>query len=180
MWGDSLIRRLSAIAFLGFGIYVALTTWLQVLLEPRGVSSEQAGWLLVGLTLAGVVGRLVVPAFAFRHGKEAAAWSNGGDRRSASCVVFARGADHPRPRFCRRGCGFFLLGALPLLLELTNRRAGSAAASAVAFIWLAGNAGGIIVALLLQALLDMPSVAFIAAAVVVAAAAPLARDSALN
>lgn len=180
VWGDPVMRRLSAIAFLGFGIFVSLTTWLQVLLEDRGVSSEQAGWLLVAMTLTGVVGALVVPALAIRHGKEAAALRMVAIVGSASCVVFAVAQSPEAAILPAMACGFFLLGALPLLLELTNRRAGSAAASAAALIWLAGNAGGIVVALLLQALLDMPSVAFIVAAVVVAAAAPLARDSVLN
>ena len=46
--------------------------------------------------------------------------------------------------------GVVLLGALPVLLELTERR--TDAASGAALIWLAGNTGGIVVAVLVQAL----------------------------
>lgn len=180
VWGDPVMRRLSAIAFLGFGIFVSLTTWLQVLLEDRGVESAQAGWLLVAMTLAGVAGALVVPAVAIRRGREPAALRLVAIVGAAACAAFAF-VHSPAPAAIPAvACGFFLLGALPLLLELTDRRAGAAAASAAALIWLAGNAGGIVVALLLQALLHEPTTAFLVAAVVILAAAPLARDDALK
>lgn len=177
VWGDSLIRRLSAIAFLGFGIYVALTTWLQVLLEPRGVSSEQAGWLLVGLTLAGVVGALVVPAFAVPRGRETATLGAIAAIAAGCCLTLALVQTAAAAALPIVICGFFLIGALPLLLGLADRRAGAAAASAVAAIWLAGNAGGITVALILQLLIDEPAAAFVVAASIVGLAVPLARGT---
>lgn len=180
VWGDALIRRLSSIAFLGFGIYVALTTWLQVLLEPRGVSSGQAGWLLVGLTLAGVVGALVVPAIAVPRAREAAALAAIAAIAAGCCLLLAFAQTAAAAAAPVVICGFFLIGALPLLLELADRRAGPAGASAVALIWLAGNAGGITVALLLQTLTESPAAAFAVAALVVGLAVPLARGTVMR
>ena len=45
-----------------------------------------------------------------------------------------------------------------MILELTERR--SATSAATALIWLAGNAGGIVVAVLVQATQGHPAVAF--------------------
>ena len=43
LWGRREIRILSGLAFLGFGVFVALSTWLQTLLQPAGVSETEAG-----------------------------------------------------------------------------------------------------------------------------------------
>ena len=51
-----IVWRLAAVAFLGFGVFVALTTWLQALLEPAGISDTTAGWLLAAMVVAGVAG----------------------------------------------------------------------------------------------------------------------------
>ncbi|MGH3472493.1 MAG: MFS transporter, partial [Nocardioidaceae bacterium] len=40
---DPYLARLTGLVFLGFGIFVALTTWLQPLLHPAGVSTSEAG-----------------------------------------------------------------------------------------------------------------------------------------
>ena len=51
---SAIVWRLAAVAFLGFGVFVALTTWLQALLEPAGISDTTAGWLLATMVVAGV------------------------------------------------------------------------------------------------------------------------------
>ena len=43
VWDDRFVRTLCALAFVGFGVFIALTTWLQGLLEPFGVSDEHGG-----------------------------------------------------------------------------------------------------------------------------------------
>lgn len=71
--------------------------------------------------------------------------------------------------------GLVLLGALPVILELAERDAGGSGATATALIWLSGNAGGIVVALVVQALLDRPPLAFGVLAVVALGALPVVR-----
>lgn len=70
--------------------------------------------------------------------------------------------------------GVFLLPALPVILTLAERLAGPAAGTAGAIVWLAGNLGGLVVALIVQALVHQPLAAFLALAAVIAAGLPLA------
>jgi hypothetical protein len=70
--------------------------------------------------------------------------------------------------------GAALLPALPVVLTGVERMAGAAAGTAAAIIWLAGNLGGIVVALLVQALVDEPTAAFLSLAGVALLGLPLA------
>ena len=70
LWRRREIRILSGLAFLGFGVFVALSTWLQTLLHPAGVSETEAGALLVGMVIAGVIGCALLPAPIIRRGAE--------------------------------------------------------------------------------------------------------------
>ena len=70
--------------------------------------------------------------------------------------------------------GLFLLPALPIVLAAAERLAGSAAGTAGAIVWMAGNLGGLIVALIVQLLVHHPLTAFIAMAVMSLLGLPLA------
>ena len=70
--------------------------------------------------------------------------------------------------------GLFLLPALPIVLASAERLAGAAAGTAGAIVWMAGNLGGLIVALMVQALVDHRVAAFLAMAVVSLLGLPLA------
>jgi hypothetical protein len=69
--------------------------------------------------------------------------------------------------------GLLLLTLLPVILELSERRAGASAGTVTALLWLAGNAGGLVVALLVAVLVHHPTPAFLALALVALCAAPL-------
>jgi uncharacterized membrane protein YdcZ (DUF606 family) len=71
--------------------------------------------------------------------------------------------------------GVVLLASLPVILELTDRRAGVAAGSATALVWMAGNAGGIVVALAVQAAVDTPAAGFALMALAGLLVLPLTR-----
>jgi hypothetical protein len=70
--------------------------------------------------------------------------------------------------------GLIMLPALPVILTAAERLAGSAEGTAGAIIWMAGNLGGLVVALVVQALVDEPLAAFLAMAAVSLLAVPLA------
>ncbi|HEX4467326.1 MAG TPA: hypothetical protein VH025_09065, partial [Solirubrobacteraceae bacterium] len=70
--------------------------------------------------------------------------------------------------------GFVVLPALPVILTEAERLAGAAAGTAGALIWMMGNLGGVIVALLVGALVDSPFAAFTVMAAVSVAGIPLA------
>jgi hypothetical protein len=69
--------------------------------------------------------------------------------------------------------GLLLLTDLPVILELSERRAGASAGTVAALLWLAGNAGGLVVALLVQLLVHHPTPAFLLLAAVSLCAVPL-------
>jgi len=76
--------------------------------------------------------------------------------------------------------GALLLTALPVVLEIAERRAGDAGATATAVLWLAGNAGGLVVALIVQALIKQPAAAFAVMAAAIMLALPLTRQGRLG
>jgi predicted MFS family arabinose efflux permease len=150
------IKRLCGVAFLGFGVFVALTTWLQTLLEPAGIEDTTAGWLLAAMVLAGVVTSALAPAPLARHGAERPFLRAAAVTAAAACLLLAVAPGAALIAVIPLGVA--LLGALPVLLELTERR--TDAASGAALIWLAGNTGGIVVAVAVQAVNGHPTVAF--------------------
>ena len=108
------------------------------------------------MVLAGVVGSAVLPAPLARHHGERTFLRVAAVVAAAGCgfLALAPGA----AALAVIPLGFVLLGSLPVILELTERRSQSGAATAL--IWLAGNAGGIVVAVLVQVTQDRPGLAF--------------------
>jgi predicted MFS family arabinose efflux permease len=173
VWEDRLVRRVTGVAFLGFGIFVAITTWLQALLKPAGVSDGEAGWLLAMMVLAGVAGSAALPEQVARRGAELRFLRVAAITAAAGCALLAA---LPGARWIVIApVGVMLLASLPVILELTERRAGAAAASATALVWMAGNAGGIVVALAVQAAVNTPAVGFGLMAAVALLVLPLTR-----
>lgn len=176
VWADPLIRRLAAATFVGFGTFIALTTWLQALLEPYGVSDTTAGAMLVAMLVVGVITTSATPVLVIRRGRERAFLplvlmvAAGGTALLGLVTVTAFNA------LCVVIVGAFLVSALPVILELTERRAGTAGGSAVAIMWLAGNLGGLIVAVIVGGLLDHRLAAFLVMTAVALAGLPLARS----
>jgi hypothetical protein len=70
--------------------------------------------------------------------------------------------------------GVVLLPALPVILTAAEQLASAAAGTAGAIVWMAGNLGGLVIALLVQALVHHPLAAFIAMGVVSLCGLPLA------
>jgi predicted MFS family arabinose efflux permease len=174
LWALPSMRTLCGLVFVGFGIFVALATWLQTLLAPAGVSETAAGGLLVGMVIAGVIGCAVLPPLVARREIER------GFMRSAvlvgcvGCVALGVVPWLGGQAVVIAVMGLFLLPALPVILTATERLAGPAAGTAGAIVWMAGNLGGLVVALVVQILVHHPLVAFLAMAAVSLLGLPLA------
>jgi predicted MFS family arabinose efflux permease len=174
LWALASLRILSGLVFLGFGVFVALATWLQTLLHPEGVSEAAAGGLLVGMMIAGILGCAALPALVARRGAQRAFMRSA---VLASCLgSVALGVT---PWLGVRAAviavmGLFLLPALPIVLTAAERVAGGAAGTAGAIVWMAGNLGGLIVALMVQILIHDPVAAFLAMGAVSLLGLPLA------
>lgn len=180
VWADAYIRRLTGLVCVGFGVFVALTTWLQTLLEPADVSDTAAGYLLLAMVAAGVASCSVLPPLLARRRWE-------GHFVLTSVVVGASGlallAVLPG---LGTGLavvvvlGILLLTDLPIVLELAERRAGAAGGTASALVWLAGNAAGLVAAVLVQVLVHHPGAAFGLLAVMLLLGLPLLRSPGID
>ncbi|HET9094571.1 MAG TPA: MFS transporter [Solirubrobacteraceae bacterium] len=180
VWREPGIRRLAMISFIGFGLFVALTTWLQTLLKPDGISASTAGWVLVGAVVAGVIGSVLLPPTVIRARRDHLLFRAAGIGTCGACVLFALWSWVPAVAAAAALIGFLMLAALPVILEISERRAGPAGTSATALIWLAGNAGGIVIAILVQIVVHQPVVAFLLMAAIAAAVLRLVWHGSLS
>jgi predicted MFS family arabinose efflux permease len=174
-WGDPLIRRLCVLAIFPFGVFVAMTTFSQALLEPAGVSAGTASTILLINVVAGVIGSAVVPVLVVRHHAEAALLVASLSVTALACAALALWPGVAMGFIAITVIGFLLLPALPIVLELVERRTGEAEGTAAGLIWMAGNLGGLIVATIVGILVDHPLAAFLLMAGVALTAVPGAR-----
>jgi predicted MFS family arabinose efflux permease len=175
VWADRNVRVLSGLLFLGFGAFVALATWLQSLLHHYRISSTTAGAMLVAMVLAGALGAALLPPVVVRRNAERGVVASAVAVTVGGSVLLAFEHVAAVDAIVLVAIGALLLTLLPVLLELSERRAGASAGTVTALLWLAGNGGGIVVALLVSLLVHHPTLAFLALAAVSLCAAPLVR-----
>jgi predicted MFS family arabinose efflux permease len=180
VWTDPVLRRVAVLAFLGFGVFIALVTWLQALLEPRGVTESEAGTIITVAVAVGAVGSMVVAAVFEDRGVEVLLLRLALVAAVVGCVLLAVASGVALATVGAVLAVLALLSALPWLLSLCERRADDSVASATALLWLAGNLGGLLVAVVVGALVDYPAVAFLLMAAVALGALPLVRGRALG
>jgi len=173
LWRIPEMRTLCGLVFLGFGIFVALATWLQTLLHPDGVSDTTAGILLVGMVVAGVVGCATVAPGVSQRRIERRYMLVATVVTTAGCLTCGASSSLAVRAVALVVIGLTLLPALPIVMTAAERIAGALAGTAGAIVWLAGNLGGLIVALIVQALVHHPFPAFAALAVVALLGLPL-------
>ena len=167
VWAVPLSKTLAQLAFVGVGVFVALSTYLQPILKHDGISSTAAGLMLAGMLLAGVIGcALFPPPVARRNAARrymiyAVSWVTG------CCVLLAVvHATEALDFVLVPAIGLILLAALPVMLELIERQLGAAGGVATGILLLAGNAGGLIVAVTVSLCTGTPWIAFLILAAV--------------
>jgi MFS family permease len=137
--------KLSVALFLGFGLYLGTTTWLEEMLKPRGVDETGAGLVAGTITIAGMVGSVVLGAASDRI------------HRRKPFLVLAGVAAAPTlwllGQLWSLGLligvafvlGFFLLAALPIAIAVASEDPSlgpQVGSTAVGVMLLAGNLGG--------------------------------------
>jgi cyanate permease len=137
-----------AVSFLGLGFFNGLTTWLEGILAPNGIDSQQAGLVGAGLILGGVVGAIVIPTISdvVRRRKPLLFLCGA----IAAVLLFPLCSVRHYPSVVALGglMGFFFLPAFALLLEICAELAGEdQAGSATGVLMLAGNAGGVVISM---------------------------------
>ncbi|MBC6451211.1 MFS transporter [Actinokineospora xionganensis] len=166
LFTDRRTRSLGGLVFVGFGVFIALTTWLEPLLKPAGVTN--AGTLLAVLVLSGIVGSAVLPAPVVHRGLERPALGATLLITASGCAALAIAPGMLVATVVVIVVGFPLLAALPIVLDTTERVVGAAGGSTgAAFIYLLGNAGGLFIAVAVEQLLGRPGWAFSLLALVV-------------
>lgn len=170
--GDPFVRIVGALVFLPFGVFIALTTFGQALLEPAGVSSTTASLILLAAVVAGVAGCAVVPVLATRRQAEVATMVGGLTVSAAACAFLAVVPGVVSGFVAMVAVGGLLLPLLPIVLELVARRTGASEGTAAGLVWLSGNLGGLVVGLVVGLLVGRPGVAFGLCALLCLAAVP--------
>jgi len=158
--GDPFVRTVGLLVFLPFGVFIALTTFGQALLEPAGVTSTTASLVLLAAVVAGVAGCAVIPVVAARRRAELATMAVGLAVSAAACGLLAVAPGVLTGFVAMVVVGGLLLPLLPIVLELVARRTGEAEGTAAGLVWLSGNLGGLVVGLLVGLLVGRPAVAF--------------------
>ncbi|MEV4267368.1 MFS transporter [Kribbella sp. NPDC049584] len=174
-WGDPLIRRLCVLALFPFGVFVAMSTFAQALLEPAGVSGGTASTILLVNVIAGVLGSAIIPILVVRRRAESTLLVVSLTATALACVLLAIAPGVLTGFVAITLIGLLLLPALPIVLELVERRTGEAEGTAAGLIWMSGNLGGLIVAVVVGLLVDHPSAAFLVMAAIALIAVPGAR-----
>jgi len=154
--GDRFMWVLGGLLFVGMGIFNAVATWLDTILGHFGRGGA-AGYLIAIMTAAGIIGAAVLPQAVATHDRRRAMLQTA---VSVTVIAFLAIAAVHNAGFI--GCvlfveGFFLLAALPVVLDWSELHAGpERAGAAVGFLLLAGNLGGVILVLIVQALIGNP------------------------
>lgn len=174
-WGDPFLRRLCVLVFFPFGMFIALTTFAQPLLEPAGVSGSTASLILLVNVVAGVAGSAIIPVLAARRRIQLPVLVAGVATAAVGCVLLAVLPGAGTGFGALLVIGFVLLPTLPVVLELTERRTGEVEGTAAGLVWLSGNLGGLVVATVVGLLVHQPLAAFLTMAAVALLAVPLVR-----
>jgi predicted MFS family arabinose efflux permease len=153
---DRFMWVLGGLLFVGIGIFNAVATWLDPILGHWHHGSA-SGYLFAVLTAAGILGAAVLPAAAAKR-----------DRRRAmlrvtlgvTVAVFLAIAAWHGVIFIGVALaveGLVLLAALPVTLDWSELHSGpERAGAAVGFLLLAGNLGGVVLLLIVQAVIGNP------------------------
>ena len=171
---DRFMWTLAVLVFIGMGTYNAVATWLQPILDHFGEGAA-AGNLIAVLTFAGVLGAAVIPpTVAARDVRRGALVT----ALVVSAAAFAAVSAYHNVIWL--GAWFFiegvlLLACLPVVLDWSEVHAGpERQGAAVGFLMMAGNLGGVVLALVVQAAVANPYVALGVMGVAALAGIPVA------
>jgi predicted MFS family arabinose efflux permease len=153
---DRLMWLLAGLLFIGMGVFNAVATWLDSILTHFGHGSA-SGYLIALMTVGGIVGGALLPGIvASRDNRRAML----GVAVAVTAVAFAVIAGIHDPivgGIVLFAAGLFLLAGLPVVLDWSELHAGpERAGGAAGFLLLAGNLGGVLLVLIVQAAIGNP------------------------
>ncbi|MFC5530914.1 MFS transporter [Cohnella yongneupensis] len=175
MWSQRWVRQLSLLLFVGFGLFIALTTWLEVLSDALGMTEEQVGIGLGLMTVAGIAGAGIVPSWAARGTRSR--WMLCASLAMSVVTLLALWVGVNIGLFLGLLglTGFLLLADLPIILVTAETRVMPEMAGTVTgLLLLSGNLGGVVLSLAVQGLLEQRGLAIGLLMVVALGMLPLA------
>jgi predicted MFS family arabinose efflux permease len=153
---DRFIWLLGGLLFVGMGVFNAVATWLDAILTHFG-HGNASGYLIAVMTVGGIAGGALLPGLAARRGQRRGLLELAVVVTSVAFAVLAGVHDPVTGGVVLFVAGFFLLAGLPVVLDWSELHAGpERAAGAAGFLLLAGNLGGVVLVLIVQATLGSP------------------------
>lgn len=159
--GDPVLRLLIGVVLVGNGIFVALTTLLQQMLAPAGVSASMAGIMLAVMVVGGVVGAVVLPPSAAKRGNQTTWMLIAVSVVLIGFLALAVVPGNVSGLIVSALTGFLLMAMLPIVLEMVEQRAGPAAGTATALVWMAGNGAGVVFSVVIGVVSGNPALGFV-------------------
>jgi MFS family permease len=171
---DRFMWTLAGLVFIGMGTYNAVATWLQPILAHFGEGAA-AGTLVAVLTFAGVLGAAVLPSAVSARDQRRALLIAALAMSAIAFTAMALSANYIWLGVWMFAEGFLLLASLPVVLEWSEIHAGpERQGAAVGFLMMAGNLGGLVLVLVVQAVIGNPYLSLGAMAVVALLGLPVA------
>jgi cyanate permease len=147
---------LAGMLFIGIGIFNVVATWLDAILTHFGHGGA-SGYLIALMTVGGIAGAAVLPGLAARREQRRTILQVAVVVTAVAFVVIAVAHSPVAGGVALFVAGFFLLAGLPVVLDWSELHAGpERAASAAGFLLLAGNLGGVVLVLIVQAVIGNP------------------------
>lgn len=147
------IWRLLLVSFLALGYFNGLTTFIELILGEKRISSEESGAIAAVMILGGIIGAVVIPLLSDRVGKRKPFILLAALSAMVMTFPLLQGGNFAWLMALGGALGFLFLPGYALLLSHAERVAGSAlAGTATGLLMMSGNAGAVVVILLMQGL----------------------------
>ncbi|ASS67896.2 MULTISPECIES: MFS transporter [unclassified Paenibacillus] len=154
VWSQPWVRLYGLILFAGFGMFVTITTWLEVLSLPVGIGSKEVGIGIGAMTLAGILGAALLPGWASSGSRARLTLLASLLMSAAALAALAWGPPLWLFIVLFAAAGFLLLASLPVILSSAESRAPLNEAGTIAgLLLLFGNLGGVVLTVAAQLLL---------------------------
>jgi len=137
--------KLSAALFLGFGLYLGVTTWLEEMLKPKGIDATGAGLVAGVITIAGMAGSVALGALSDRVRRRKPFLLAAGLVAAPCLWLLGHLSSMVALVAAAAVFGFFMLAALPVSIAIASEEptmGPQVASTAVGVMLMAGNLGG--------------------------------------
>ena len=155
---DGFMWLLAGLLFIGMGVFNAVATWLDSILTHFGQGGA-SGYLLAVMTVGGIAGGALLPGIVARRNQRRGMLEIAVAVTGVAFALIAVVHDPASSGAVLFAVGFFLMAGLPVMLDWSEVHAGpERAGGAAGFLLLAGNLGGVVLVLIIQAAIGNPYV----------------------